>query len=149
MKRLANALLLLVAVVACSPSGQDDAAEGPGEGGMEGILLRLLIDLESVGASHEEVYDTAVREEMGEAIDRSFIKPEDGYVLPRTFGMFSDDGNARVRVALQRYIHAAAEEAKKRRLDTPKKRLAAFQNWDVVTPGEGNHYDNFFGEGID
>ena len=64
---------------------------------MKTALKQLVDDLDNVFEEHEELGDTDVREQMYEAISKSFIVPQAGYVLPAEFGMFSDDGNKKVQ----------------------------------------------------
>ncbi len=55
---------------------------------MDELLHRLLDNLEEVAGEHDEVFDTDVRERMHRAIERAWIKPLSGYVVPNEFGMF-------------------------------------------------------------
>ena len=71
--------------------------------------------------------------------------PVDGYALPDSFGMFSEDGNEKVRSALESFISKANRLAKRQGLSTPQARLDAFQNDKVRSSGEGMPYDEFFG----
>jgi hypothetical protein len=112
---------------------------------MKETLRSLLEEMEAVGNSQEELYDTDVREQMAEAISRGFVHLEPGYTLPLKFGMFSDKGNAEVRSALATFLTKAPGAARVEGLDTPAKRLAAFQDQSVLTSGEGQAYDTFFG----
>ncbi len=82
---------------------------------------------------------------MAEAISCAFVKIEKGYSLPREFGMFSSEGNAAVRGALAAFLAKAPLSARAAGLDTPAKRLAAFQDADVATTKDGQCYDAFFG----
>lgn len=108
--------------------------------------LRSLLDaLEAVGREHEELYDTDVREQMSEAIVHGFIEPEPGYALASEFGMFSAEGDAAVHRALAGFLAKSHLAARVAGLDTPAKRLEAFQDCDVVTSQEGQAYDSFFG----
>ena len=124
--------------------------QNPGERDMTDEVLRvalreLLEELEAVGAAHEELYDTDVREQMFEAVLRSFLKPEPGYALPSEFGMFDQDANAAVRKALAGYISKATARAAGIGMQAPAARLAAFQDAGVKTRGEEQSPDNFFG----
>src|SRR5690242_3759742 len=103
--------------------------------------LRQLIDaLDRVFETDEEVGDTMVREAMADAVQRAFVAPEAGYVLPAEFGMFSPAGNAKVRRALERFLAHPEVVAAGKALRTPKERLEAFQDPDVESK-EGNGYD--------
>jgi hypothetical protein len=111
---------------------------------MKKALKQLLNALDKVFENHEEVGDTDVREQMFEAVLKSFIRPEKGYKLPREFGMFSDAGNKAVHAALSKFLSDPDLEATSRKLKTPKQRLDAFQNEDVES-SEGNTHDEYFG----
>ena len=78
---------------------------------MDELLLELLETLDEIGRSHEEIYDTVCRDEMGDAVFHGFIKPSPGYKLPEDFGLSADEANQRVRAALSRYVESASELA--------------------------------------
>lgn len=113
---------------------------------MERILLELLQDLEAIGEDHEELFDSEVRDRMGEAILAGFVRSIPNYVVSDDLGMFNDRANRRVKEALQSYIEAASPLATELGLVTFHQRLAAFQNPEVRTSGHGwNNFDEFFG----
>lgn len=112
---------------------------------MENILKKLLDDLAAIAADdHDEIFDTDVREQMSDAIWSGFINPQGGYELPDTFGMFSDDGNERIKAALEEFLPAAGKYARENGISTPQERLDAFQN-ENVAGGDEYSYDDFFG----
>lgn len=119
----------------------DDMADGE----LRAALLDLLESLEAIGTEHEEVYDTDVRERMSEAVYKAFLNPVPGYQLPLEFGMFEPNANAAVRAAISGYVERAAARAAVLALSDPKARLAAFQDEDVMTRGEEQYPDDFFG----
>ena len=94
---------------------------------MEQLLLELLIRLETVGERDESLFDTVVREKMGDQIFYGFIKPQPGYVLPDDYGM-PDEENRLIKTALQAFIEGAKSLVPALGLDSFHKRLAAFQN---------------------
>ena len=110
---------------------------------MEQLLLELLIRLEAVGERDESLFDTVVRERMGDPIFYGFIKPEPGYVLPDEYGM-PDEENRLIKAALGAYIEGARSLAPALGLESFHERLAAFQNLAVRTE-QKNDYDDFFG----
>jgi len=112
---------------------------------MDELLHRLLDNLEEVAGEYDEVFDSDVRERMHRAIERGWVKPVSGYVVPNEFGMFSREGNLAVRDALEHFLDAAPDAAADERLDTPQQRLDAFQNAEVTSSGDGHTYDEFFG----
>lgn len=105
-------------------------------------LKDLLEKLERIGVSHEELYDSEVREGMSAAILRGFVDAEAGYDPPASYGMFAPEANVAVQSALREYI--AAARAATVGLDAPA-RLAAFQDEAVATNGQGQYFDDFFG----
>ena len=110
---------------------------------MEQLLLELLIRLETVGERDESLFDTVVREKIGDPIFYGFIKPEPGYVLPDEYGM-PDEENRLIKAALQAFVEGATSLVPAQDLDSFHKRLAAFQNLAVRTK-QKNDYDDFFG----
>jgi hypothetical protein len=111
---------------------------------MKKALKQLINALDKIFEDHEEVGDTAVREFMYAAVHQSFIDPKPGYELPTEFGMFSEEGDRKVRAALKKFLtHPEVAEAAIK-LKIPKERLDAFQDDDVES-SEGNKYDEYFG----
>ena len=107
-------------------------------------LKKLLDDLDKLVEEHDELGDTDVREQMYDAVHKSFIVPLPGYALPSSFGMFSDEGNRKVHAALQKFLAHPEVVADAKSLATPEARLAAFQDIDVES-SEGNAHDEYFG----
>ena len=112
---------------------------------MDRLLLELLETLEAIGHSHEEIYDTVCREEMGNAVFQLFIKPTADYILPDDFGLYSDDANQQVKTALHHFIESAMPLAVEMGISDFHARLAAFQNGHVRTARERKSFDDFFG----
>jgi hypothetical protein len=152
--------LIILVVVGCLPSSPAttlashfwkaketvDREQGRNKAPKLGQILRsLLEDLDRVSNVSEEISDTDVRERMWEAVEKAFINPRRGYVLPKEFGMFTQRGNARVREALRLFIQRASLWAGRNRVSSPKARLAAFQDPEVASR-KGSHYDDFFGD---
>jgi hypothetical protein len=111
---------------------------------MKRALEQLLNALDKVFETDGEVGDTAVREAMREAVHKSFIVPQKGYVLPDDFQMFSPEGNEKVKAVLQKFLEHPEVVAAAKTLTTPEDRLDAFQDPDVES-AEGNAYDEYFG----
>src|SRR5689334_17378121 len=109
---------------------------------MEQLLLELLARLEAAGERVESLFDTVVREKMGDPIFCGFIKPEPGCALPDEYGM-PEEENRRIKSALGSYIDGATALARELGLESFHQRLAAFQNLAVRTE-QKNDYD-FFG----
>ncbi len=109
---------------------------------MKKSLKALLNAMDKIFEQHEELGDTAVREQMREAIEKALLAPVAGYMVPDEFGMFSPEADAKVRAALVKFIEAARVEAA--RLTSREDRLRAFQDVSVES-SEGNTYDEYFG----
>jgi hypothetical protein len=112
---------------------------------MDHFLILLLNRLEEIGEANREIYDSESRDKMSDAVINGFVRPLDHFVLPATFGLFSDVGNAKVHAAIEEYIKSAAPEAHRLGLDSPDDRLAAFQNSDIHTARGQKYFDDFFG----
>jgi hypothetical protein len=112
---------------------------------MDHLLKALLNQLERVGMSHEELYDTECRERMGNAVFDGFIRARDGFTLPSDFGLYSADANASVRNAISIYIAKANETAAALGMTSFHQRLSAFQNENVKSDVAGIYYDDVFG----
>ena len=78
---------------------------------MAAILKQVMEELEEIGRSNDELYDTVVRENLFEAVCAGFLKPQPGFRIYDDFGMDSQEANRRVGAALERYIQAAGERA--------------------------------------
>jgi hypothetical protein len=113
---------------------------------MEQILLKLLRELERIGHAHEELYDSEVREQMGNAVMAAYVRRTPGYFLPDQFGMYSKDADAEVRKSLAEYIERANALADEIGVTSFHARLAAFQNRAVrANPTVAVDYEELFG----
>ena len=111
---------------------------------MRDLLLELLRRLEAVDDAHPEVGDSEVREALGMAVFDGFVRPQSGYELPESFAMNTPEGNRRVREALAWFLPAANSEAMRAGFVTFHQRLAAVQDYDVLT-ARGNDAEEYFG----
>ncbi len=111
---------------------------------MKTALQQLLNALDKLAeGGHDEVMDTDVREQMYVAVHSTLVEPVANYQLPEEYGMFSPEGNKKVKTILSEFFsHPEVAFAKK--LPTAKARLDAFQDIDVVSSA-GNTYDEYFG----
>jgi hypothetical protein len=110
---------------------------------VEQLLLELMRKLEVVGDRDESLYDSVVREKMGNPIFYLFVKPTAGYVMPDNYGV-SEGEDRLIKAALREYVEGALALAPQLGLNTFHERLAAFQQEEARTEG-GNYYDDFFG----
>lgn len=111
---------------------------------LDAALLELLTSLEKIGDTHEELYDTEVREAMSDVVFRAFIKPEPGYRAPDDFGLEGHAANQEVRDALETYASRASARATQLGWNDPRARNRAFQNESIESAG-GQYFDDFFG----
>lgn len=112
---------------------------------LDKLLLRLLENMELIGQHNEELFDSEVRERMGNAIMNGFVRAKAGYQVPQDLGMFSDEANYAVRSAIQSYVDEASSAAASLGIVKFHDRLAAFQNREVRTEQTKSDYDEFFG----
>jgi hypothetical protein len=112
---------------------------------MEELLRRLLNCLERIGNDHEELYDTECREQMSDAIMNAFVRASGADGLRDDFGLYSAEANLAVREALLECVERACTKASDLGLITFHDRLAAFQNPNVASDGDGSFSDDFFG----
>jgi hypothetical protein len=111
---------------------------------MQALLLELLIGLEQIGNDHEDLFDSEVRERIGNAVMDGFVRCLPDFVLRSDLGLFQPDADTAVRDLIVRYTDDANALAADTGIVAFHDRLAAFQDPDVRTP-EGNDYDEFFG----
>ena len=109
---------------------------------MPELLFALLEELESIAEEHEEICGDDASEKIGDPIWSLFVSPVDMYELPDDFGLSNEDGNRRVKQALQTYINGANKIALYSSMSLDE-RLNAFQNMSVVTQA-GGEVDDFF-----
>jgi hypothetical protein len=110
---------------------------------MKEALKTLLNQLDEIASEHDEIEDTDVREQMADAIEKAFIRPVSGYVLPNKFGMFSTEADAAVRKALKMFLRDPEVTAASSQLPSPVDRLAAFQDESIFSD-QGTWYDDYF-----
>jgi hypothetical protein len=107
-------------------------------------LRQFLTALDAIFEKHEEVGDTAVREKMTDAINFGFIKLRRRFKLPKTFGMFSNEGNKLVHAAIEKFLAHSEVVAASKLLKTPEDRMIAFQDRDVKSV-KGYTFFEYFG----
>ena len=106
-------------------------------------LVRFLDALEAIGAEHEEVYDTDVRERVGAVIEQVLVAKSQPVTVPGELGMFSPEGNRLVREALAAYLGDAVPRADALELDEAARRAAV---WDAGAEStSGLPVDEFLG----
>lgn len=131
------------------PAMQPHCIVSPGRRSVpDGLLansLRALLDaLDVISEAHGEIYDTAVRDRLSEAISKRFIEPDPNFRLPRSFAMFTAGGNRAIRPALEAFLNSPEVQKAAQNLKTARERLDAFQDITIKS-GLGKTYDEYFG----
>lgn len=103
------------------------------------VLGDFLNDLDAIADEHGELGDTECRERLTDALVIGFLQPNTGRPLPSDFGMFSDEGNAAVRAALENFIDRLSVQAPHLSMNERLALLSA----NVVSE-EGNCGDDYF-----
>jgi hypothetical protein len=109
---------------------------------MKKLVKALLNAMDRLSEGHPEVTDTEVRVNMRRAIMDGLIDPKPGFVLPDEFGMADENGDAKVKAALAKFLAKGRALADKANLSTAEARLRAFQ--DDVQSNDGSEYDMYF-----
>jgi len=111
---------------------------------MEQVLKGLLNKLDLISEDSPEILDSDVRQQLSNALFNCYIDPVADYDLPDDFGLFTDEGNQKVRTALRSFVDEAIPIAIQLKLITPDDKLGEFQNDDVES-NIGSVYDEYFG----
>jgi hypothetical protein len=112
--------------------------------GLQRAVVGLFEQLEQIANEHEELTDTDVREAMHLTLNCYFVWALDRSQFPRTFGMFSAEGDALVERALRQFLEIAEQSGELSRVPVGQVRLDILQADDIATKG-GMQYDEFFG----
>jgi hypothetical protein len=107
-------------------------------------VVSLLEELERISQAHEEVTDTDVRESLHLALNYYFVWGRKDTRMPRSFGMFSREGNVLVSDAVRRFLDAVGESEALSDIPCGQSRLDVLQAIGVRTVG-GMMYDEFIG----
>ncbi len=99
-------------------------------------LRSLLNELEAVGKVYGEIYDTECLEQIREAIFNAFVFEKEEYVIPLSFGLYHEDGNKAVYIALDKYIKRASALAKGLEIKDAQERLSLLQDTAVYSNEE-------------
>jgi hypothetical protein len=111
---------------------------------MESELLKLLEALEEIGKVHPSVFDSSVRQAMGDSLVDGLARMKPEYVVPGAFGLTTPEADNLVHSAISHYLDMARPLTIREGLTTFYARLAAIQN-DSVRTDEGNDFEEFFG----
>jgi hypothetical protein len=111
---------------------------------MDKALRKLLGRLAHIAETHEEVYDSDVREAMRDAVFHGFVKRVPSFRMPATFETFSAEADQLIRDALVEYLNEANSRADALGLGF-RARYAAFQDEHVTFGPQQLNYGDFFG----
>lgn len=111
---------------------------------LESAVVGLLEQLEGISNEHEEVTDTDVRESMHLALSWYFVWAQERTRFPRSFGMFSAEGDRLVGDAILQFLDAAEESGELSSMPVGQARLDVLQADNAVT-ANGMLYDEFIG----
>jgi hypothetical protein len=110
---------------------------------LRNVVVALFERLEEIAAEHDEVTDTDVREAMHLALNWYFIWAKERTRFPRSFGMFSAEGDRLVADALVGFLDAAGVAADTSGLPVGQARLDVLQS--RTGTASGMRYDEFIG----
>jgi len=105
-------------------------------------LYFLLNELEGVGKVYGEIYDIECREQITHAILNIFVFEKEGYLMPQNFGLYHEDGNKAVYIALDKYIKRVSALAKGLEITDIKERMNLLHDTAVYS-NEEQTVDNF------
>lgn len=107
-------------------------------------LAALFAELEQISSEHDELTDTDVREALHLTLNYYFVWGKPRPLFPRSFGMFSAEGDRLVGKAVRRFLDTIEEFNEVDAIPVGKMRLDFLQQADVRTPS-GMQYDEFIG----
>lgn len=111
---------------------------------LENAVVALLEELERISHAHEEVTDTDVRESMHLALTWYFVWAQERRRFPRSFGMFTPEGDRLVAEAILGFLEAAEESGELSSTPVGQARLYVLQA-ESATTADGMFYDEFIG----
>lgn len=103
-------------------------------------LSALINQLENIGNSSDELYDTDVKEQMNEVIVEIFINEKDEYQVPDSFGMFSQESDRAIQQAF-----AQLQSALRNKNINYKAKLDLLSRNGIIS-NNGQISECFFGE---
>lgn len=111
---------------------------------LENAVVALLEELERISHEYEEVTDTDVRESMHLALTWYFVWAQERTRFPRSFGMFTVEGDRVVAGAILGFLEAAERSGELSSTPVGQTRLDVLQA-DSATTADGMLYDEFIG----
>lgn len=111
---------------------------------MESELLHLLEQLEEIGHWDRSLFNSPVRQSIGDAVFEGVVLMTTGYVAPASFGLATPEGDKHVHTVISRYVDTARRLVVQQGLARFHQRLAAVQNRAVKTD-EGRDFEDYLG----
>lgn len=108
-------------------------------------MASLLDDLDDIAAEHEELFDTDVRERLWAVVEEALIKGRSQTPVPQRFGMLTEEGDQRVRRAMEQHVARLRDVFETFGLDTPERRRKSFHN-AALRSERGRTVSDFFGD---
>lgn len=108
-------------------------------------MAALLDELDDVADQHDELFDTDVRERLWAVVDDVLICRRSPLRVPEELGMFTDEGNRKLRSVLEQHLPQLRDAFETLGVDTPERRLKSFHN-PALRSGRGRRVDEFFGQ---
>jgi hypothetical protein len=107
-------------------------------------VKKFYTELEELSQTHEELTDTDVREAIHDALNFFFVWGNDAAAWPKSFGMFSADGDRKIASALNALLSDVAIRKIQESTPVGEARLQILQDTSIATPA-GRRYDEFIG----
>jgi hypothetical protein len=111
---------------------------------LQRTIVALLEQLERISHEHEEVTDTDVRELVHLTLTWYFVWAQNRSRFPRSFGMFSAEGDRLVAGAIGGFLDEAEQSGELVSIPVGQARLNALQAATSVT-SDGMHYYELIG----
>lgn len=111
---------------------------------IESAVVALLEQLERISNEHDEVTDTDVRESMHLTLSWYFVWAQERARFPRSFGMFSAEGDRLIADAILDFLDTAEESGELASIPVGQARLDVLQT-DSAATADGRLYDEFIG----
>jgi hypothetical protein len=107
-------------------------------------IVALLDELETIADTHDELWDTDVREAMAVALNEYFVLGQPYDTLPVRYSMFSRAGDELIAAAMARFLERVAAATDLAAFTPGQPRLDLLQSTDAVS-STGKFYDEFWG----
>ena len=107
-------------------------------------IKALYEDLSVIAETHNELYDTDVRESLHLVLSYFFVWGNEIEVLPISYAMFSEEGDNEVAKAINKFLDSALSDKGLVETSLGKERLQLLQDSSIQV-ADGLQYDEFIG----